>query len=165
MGHDEMAVGRPVGGAPGTLRVNDSALRLLATAVPARTAVLLRGLEALQRAANDDRSAVPAAAEALRKQLRALGSVLETSPVRSADRQAMLAAVLRDSGSRAYPDYATAEQAAMAAVVLLADAGESTSRKAEIDALFAVLDDDAAFDQARFARMLGRLGEVAKPRK
>ncbi len=165
MGHDEMAVGRPVGGAPGTLRVNDSALRLLATAVPARTAVLLRGLEALQRAANDDRSAVPAAAEVLRKQLRALGSVLETSPVRSADRQAMLAAVLRDSGSRAYPDYATAEQAAMAAVVLLADAGESTSRKAEIDALFAVLDDDAAFDQARFARMLGRLGEVAKPRK
>jgi hypothetical protein len=68
----------------------------------------------------------------------------------------MLRAVLRASGRGAYPDYATAEQAAMAVVVLLADAGVDTARSAEVDALFAELEDDAAFDQTRFARLLRR---------
>lgn len=157
------------GAAPGALRLNDGALRLLATAVqawdPRQAASLVRALDELQRAANDDRTAVAPAADGLRRQLAGLGATLHQSLTRATDRQALLTGVLRASSAGAYPDYATAEQAAMAVVVLLADVGATTSRKADIDALFAALDDDAAFDQARFARMLGRLGEVAKPRK
>ena len=150
---------------PGALRLNDSALRLLATAVsardPQRAAGVVRGLDELQRAANEDRVAVTPAASAVRRQLDLLGSTF----AQTADRQAMLTAVLRASAAGAYPDYASAEQAAMAVVVLLADGQGDPRREADLDSVFAVLDNDAAFDQQRFARMLGRLGRVAKPRK
>jgi hypothetical protein len=157
------------GDTPGTLRLNDSALRLLATVVTAQypqpASGVVRGLEELQRAANEDRVAVAPAAAALHLQLESLGRTLASSPISLADRQAMLTAVLRASAAGAYPDYASAEQAAMAVVVLLADANGNERREADLDALFAALDDDTAFDQRRFARMLGRLGEAAKSRK
>ncbi len=157
------------GDAPGALRLNDSALRLLVTAVtaqePQRAARLLRGLKELQRAANEDRIAVTPAAAALRRQLESLGSALVVSPVRAADHPAMLTAILRASEAGAYPDYASAEQAAMGVVALLADADGNPRRDADLDAVFGALDNDAAFDEARFARMLGRLDEVGKPRK
>ena len=157
------------GATPGALRLNDSALRLLVTALRVRysgEATALAGqLAALQRAANEDRGAVPEAAAALRKQLVSLGPLLAQSPIRAADNQAMLAAILKASGNGAYPDYATAEQAAMAAVVLLGDTGTSPRQAADIAALFAVLDDDTAFDQLRFARRLGRLTGAKEPRQ
>ena len=157
------------GDLPGTLRLNDSAPRLLATALaaqdPQRAAGVVRGLRELQRAANEDRVAVAPAAAALHSSLESLGRTLARAPISAAERHAMLTAVLRASAAGAYPDYASAEQAAMAVVVLLADADGNTRRAADLDALFAALDDDAAFDQRRFARMLGRLGEIAKPRK
>ena len=53
----------------------------------------------------------------------------------------------------------------MAAVVLLGDTGTSPRQAADIAALFAVLDDDTAFDQQRFARLLGRLTGKGEPRK
>ena len=150
---------------PGALRLNDSALRLLATAVAAQdppgAAGVVRGLRELQRAANEDRVAVTPAAAALRRQLESLGSTL----ARGADRQGMLTAVLQASAAGAYPDYASAEQAAMAAVVLLADAQGDARREADLDRVFAALDDDAAFDQRRFGRMLERLGGEREPRK
>ena len=157
------------GGPPGALRLNDSALRLLVTALRVQysgeATALAEQVAALQRAANEDRGAVPEAAAALRKQLVSLVPLLAQSPIRTADRQAMLAAILKASGSGAYPDYATAEQAAMAAVVLLGDTGTSPRQAADIAALFAVLDDDTAFDQQRFARLLGRLTGKGEPRK
>ena len=56
----------PAGAMPGALRINDSALRLLATALeawdPAGAATLASGIEGLQRAANEDRAAVAVAA-------------------------------------------------------------------------------------------------------
>ncbi len=157
------------GGAPGALRINDSALRLLATAMevlePGRGAALVGATEALQRAANEDRTALATAADALRKQLVGLESALERTPVQAADRQAILSAILQASGTGAYPDYATAEQAAMAVVVLLGDTRTSPRQAADIDALFAALDDDTAFDQLRFARMLGRLNDEGESEK
>jgi len=152
---------RGPGSTPGALRVNDSALRLLATAVeawqPDQALRLTRGIETLQKAANDERAAVGPAAEALHRLLAGLEADLEKAPPGPADRQQILLAVLRASARGAYPDYATAEQAAMAAVVLLADTGNPARRSSDVEALFAALDDDAAFDQARFARILGRL--------
>jgi len=154
---------------PGALRLNDGALRLLATALRVRDSVqadaLAGKLEALQRAANEDRGGVATAAAVLRKQLVGLVPVLAETPVRAADRQAILAALLKASGNGAYADYATAEQAAMAAVVLLGDTRTSPRQAADIAALFAALDDDTAYDPLRFARMLGRLTGERVPRQ
>ncbi len=155
------------GGTPGALRINDSALRLLATALrswnPAAAANLSRDTEALQRAANDDRAGVGVAADSLRRQLSGLASTLHRAPPAPADRQAMLRSVLRASGEGAYPDYATAEQAAMAVVVLLSDAGADAGSNPDVDALFAELENDAGFDQARFARLVARLAKRPAP--
>lgn len=151
----------PTGSAPGALRINDSALRLLAIALepwkPDLAAGLAHGVAALQRAATDDRAGVTPAADVLRRRLAEVVAAVERSPPEPADRRAMLLAVVAGSGKGAYPDYATAEQAAMAAVVLLADGGGPAPRTGDVDALFATLADDAVFDQARFARILGRL--------
>jgi hypothetical protein len=149
------------GSPPGSLRLNDSALRLLATALeswdPARAARLGRGIEKLQRAANQDRAAVAPAADALRQVLAEVATAVHQSQRTLPERQQMLLSVLGASGKGAYPDYATAEQAAMAAVVLLADTGNPAGRTGGVDELFAALEDDAVFDQGRFARILRRL--------
>lgn len=167
--HRDMGLARwrertaPAGAMPGALRINDSALRLLATALKARDPAgaesLWRGIERLQRAANEDRAGVGVAANDLRRQFSALASTLHRTPPAPAERQGMLRSVLGASGEGAYPDYATAEQAAMAVVVLLSEAGADAGRNPDVDALFAELEDDAGFDQTRFARMLGRLAD------
>lgn len=165
--HRDMGLARwrdrpaPGGTAPGALRMNDSALRLLSTALqsgdPAGAAGLRRGISALERAVNEDRAGVGEAADGLRRQLSGLASTLSRAPPARAERAGMLRSVLEASGQGAYPDYATAEQAAMGVVVLLSDAGADAGRDPDVDALFAELEDDSAFDQARFARILRRL--------
>ena len=155
----------PAGVAPGTLRINDSALRLVVTALeawdPARGSSLAKGIDGLQRAANDNRAAIAAAAGTVRSQLAGVTSLLQSAPPGPAERRAILGSVLRASSRGAYPDYATAEQAAMAVVVLLADSRTASSHGPEVDALFAELEDDSAFDQGRFTRMLNRLAGPA----
>lgn len=167
--HRDMGLARwrertpPAGAVPGALRINDSALRLLATALkpldPAGSESLSRGIERLQRTANEDRAGMGGAADDLRRQLATLASTLHQTPPGPAGRQAMLRLVLGASGAGTYPDYATAEQAAMAVVVLLSEAGADASRQPDVDALFAELEDDTGFDQSRFARILGRLAD------
>ncbi|MEQ1801617.1 MAG: multiheme c-type cytochrome [Gammaproteobacteria bacterium] len=152
--------GPAAGSMPGALRINDSALRLLQAALqswdPAAAGALKAGMNNLQRAANEDRTGVAAAADGLRRELSGVSARLHRAPPGPADQEGMLRSLLRASGEGAYPDYATAEQAAMAAVVLLTGRGNASGNP-DVDALFADLEDDAAFDQARFARILGRL--------
>jgi hypothetical protein len=65
--------------------------------------------------------------------------------------------LLRAARSGSFPDPAAAEQAAMGLVMLLAELDLDRSRRAEIDALFATLRDDNAFDGRRFRRVLDQL--------
>ena len=151
---------------PGALRINDSALRILATALtgwlPDQAAGLRHATDRLERAANSDRAAVPGAVAKVRTELAGINQRLRAQPPQAADQQGMLMALLRAANSGAYPDYATAEQVAMAVVVLLADNGAGDRRRREVDSLFAALEDDAAFDQARFARILSRFAATKR---
>jgi hypothetical protein len=148
----------PPGLAPGSLRINDSALVMLAAALdaldPAAAARLRAATTALHRAANRDLPAMRSAAESLRRQLSPLRQRIAARTVGPAERAALVDAVLAASGRGEYPDYAAAEQAAMAVTLLLAGSGRAPEADPRIEALFADLKDDARYDAARFNRIL-----------
>jgi hypothetical protein len=147
--------------APGSVRVNDSALVMLAAALdaldPAAAAKLREATTALHRAANDGMPAMRAAADALRQQLPALRRMLASRRFSAAERNAMLDAILAAAERGEYPDYAAAEQAAMAVTLLLASAGRPPDADPRIEALFTDLKDDERYDAARFSRILSRI--------
>ena len=71
-----------------------------------------------------------------------------------------VAAALVDASRRGgFPDPASAEQAAMGMVVLLAGLDLDRAKRSEIDSLFDDLRDDNAFDQRRFAKWMSVLGD------
>lgn len=147
--------------APGSVRVNDSALVMLAAALdaldPAAAAKLREATTALHRAANDGMPAMRAAAESLRRQLPVLRQQLASRSFTAAERNAMLDAILAAAERGEYPDYAAAEQAAMAVTLLLASAGRPLDADPRIEALFTDLKDDERYDAARFSRIMNRL--------
>ncbi len=155
----------PPGLAPGSLRVNDSALVMLAAALdaidPGAAGRLRDATTALHRAANENLPAMRAAAAALREQLPALRPPA-TRSFNAAERTALLDAILAAAERGEYPDYAAAEQAAMAVTLLLAGTGRDPGADPRIEALFADLQDDERFDAARFSRILGRVREAAR---
>jgi hypothetical protein len=147
--------------APGSVRVNDSALVMLAAALdaldPTAAARLRQATTALHRAANDGMPAMRSAADALRRQIPVLQKQLESRSFSADERDAMLDAILAAAGRGEYPDYAAAEQAAMAVTLLLASSGRALDADPRIEALFTDLKDDQRFDAARFSRILNRL--------
>jgi hypothetical protein len=148
----------PPGLAPGSLRVNDSALVMLAAALDALDPPAAAGLRAattdLHRAANRDVAAMRDAAQSLRRQLSPLRQRIAARAMGPVERAALVDAVLAASGRGEYPDYAAAEQTAMAVTLLLAGSGRAPKADPRIEALFADLKDDARYDAARFNRIL-----------
>ena len=144
--------------APGSVRVNDSALVMLAAALdaldPAAAARLREATVDLHRAANEGMPAMRAAADALRRQIPALRQQFGSRRFSADERNAMLDAILAAAERGEYPDYAAAEQAAMAVTLLLASSGRPLDADPRIEALFADLQDDERYDAARFARIL-----------
>jgi hypothetical protein len=147
--------------APGSVRVNDSALVMLAAALdaldPAAAGKLREATTALHRAANDGMPAMRAAADSLRQQIPVLRRMLASRGFSAAERNAMLEAILAAAERGEYPDYAAAEQAAMAVTLLLASSGRPLDADPRIEALFTDLKDDERYDAARFSRILNRL--------
>jgi hypothetical protein len=143
------------------VRVNDSALVMLAAALdaldPVAAAKLREATTALHRSANEGMPAMRAAAESLRRQLPVLRQQLASRSFDAAERNAMLDAILAAAERGEYPDYAAAEQAAMAVTLLLASSGRPLDADPRIEALFADLKDDERYDAARFSRILNRL--------
>jgi hypothetical protein len=93
--------------------------------------------------------------EALDTTERLLGSVAW-----SASQANVVAAALVDASRRGgFPDPASAEQAAMGMVVLLAGMNLDRAKRSEIDSLFDELRDDNAFDQRRFAEWMSVLND------
>jgi hypothetical protein len=101
--------------------------------------------------------ALRAAAQALSLELPALGGWFAGRKLAPADRDAVLSAILAAAGRGEFPDYAAAEQAAMAVTLLLASSGRTLDADPRIEALFTDLQDDERYDPARFARILARL--------
>ncbi|MCS6948642.1 MAG: hypothetical protein NZM12_13605, partial [Steroidobacteraceae bacterium] len=142
------------GSVPGQLRFDDSALRVLAaafTGIGAPLGAKLRAAtDAWQRAA-----AEPAALEAAQTALRAAldeaasgaAAVAAGGPARAAG---ILEALIDAANAGQFPDYAAAEQAAMAMALLLAEQDVNVRRRADIDALFDALAEDHRFDPRLF---------------
>ncbi len=165
----------PPGVAPGSLRVNDSSLVILAAALDAldatRAARLRESTAGLHRAAARGMPALREAAAALLDELPVLQRELGAHSFGPAKRSALLRSVLAAAERGEYPDYAAAEQAAMAVTMLLAESGLAVESDPEVEALFADLRDDERYDPERFRRILGRIGhsgaapqDAAEPR-
>lgn len=149
------------GVAPGSLRVNDSALVMLAAALDAldasRAAQLRASMAGLQRATSQGMPALREAGAALLEELAALQIELAARDIGPRERRALLGSVLAAAERGEYPDYAAAEQAAMAVTMLLAESSLADHSDPEIEALFADLRDDEQFDAGRFGRILARI--------
>jgi len=154
----------PLAGAPGELRMQDGQLRLLlvlADALQVDTRAFIAATRQLQAALNRDPAQLPAALREARQQLDTLGGAVTSRAWATRDSRAVFDALLRAARSGSFPDPAAAEQAAMGLVMLLAELDLDRSRSAQIDALFATLQDDNAFDGRRFARVLEQLEKPA----
>ncbi len=147
--------------APGSLRVNDSALVMLAAALdaldPARAAQLREATGGLHRAVARGMPALRESAGRLRAELPALARELEARQFGPDERRALLRSVLAAAGRGEYPDYAAAEQAAMAVTMLLAESGLAVDSDPQVEALFADLRNDEQYDPERFRRILERV--------
>jgi Cytochrome c554 and c-prime len=147
--------------APGSLRVNDSSLVMLAAALDGidapRAARLRDSTAGLRRAAARGMPALVEAAALLLGELPQLQRELAARNYGPADRSALLHSVLAAAERGDYPDYAAAEQAAMAVTMLLAESGLAVESNPEVEALFADLRDDERFDAERFGRILARI--------
>jgi hypothetical protein len=146
--------------APGSLRVNDAALVMLAVVLdalePARAEALRSSTTRLHRAANEGMPALRAAAQSLAGELPALRAWIAARSLNAQERGRLISAILAAAERGDFPDYAAAEQAAMAVTLLLAASGRTLDADPRIEALFADLQDDERYDPARFARILSR---------
>ncbi|MFM8517162.1 MAG: multiheme c-type cytochrome [Nevskiaceae bacterium] len=154
----------PLAGAPGELRMQDGQLRLLlviAEALQLDIRELAAATRRLQAALNREPAQLPAALGEARQQLETVGAELTRRTWSPRESRKVFDAFLRAARSGSFPDPAAAEQAAMGLVMLLAELDLDRARSAEIDALFATLRDDNAFDGRRFRRVLEQLDKPA----
>jgi hypothetical protein len=145
---------------PGELRMQDGQLRLLlvlADALQLDSQSFIAAMRRLQSALNSDPAQLPGTLRDARQQLDALGGALTRRSWQTRETRVVFDALVRAARSGSFPDPAAAEQAAMGLVMLLAELDLDRSRRAEIDALFATLRDDNAFDGRRFRRVLDQL--------
>jgi hypothetical protein len=147
--------GRDAGTGPGQLRFDDSSLTLLATALAGRPD-LQRELRAatlgLQRAAGLDAASVTRAAATLDAQLATIESALARSPLSHDEAGQALAALARSASVGDYPDYASAEQAAMGLGILAATVGNCGPESAAVRSVFATVASDAGWRADRLAQ-------------
>jgi len=148
---------------PGSLRFNDASLRMLEALVAARRPAELQGLREQirnwQRAAAGARSVVAGESTALTQRVRAIDLKIAAGDWTRAEVRTALDYIVAGASRGDYPDYASAEQAAMSVVVLLAQLGDGAQNNAAVDDLFASLTDDDHYDASRFRQILGQLQE------
>jgi hypothetical protein len=144
---------------------DDSSVRmleaLLAAQRPAAIVEELRQHEhAWQSAAGGERADAIAASSELARFVSEQRRQLEGRPLSASEARVALDYVARGAARGDYSDYASAEQAAMSVVVLLAETGASAKREPAVDELFAALNDDDHYDAIRFRQVLHRLEPV-----
>jgi hypothetical protein len=149
--------------APGSLRLDDSRLVMLsavfAAVSPADDELLRTQTRGLQRAAGDGPRALAGASAELGQWLSDAQEHGRAQPLSTAQKKLILENLVKAAERGEYADYAAAEQAAMAIVLLLAETGRDQALRPQIDALFAALADDARYDSRRFARLLEKIKE------
>jgi len=160
-------VGRGLAGGlePGSLRLDDSRLVMLSAvfaAVEPQLNTELRSRTAeLHRAAATSRERAAVASQSITELLTGFekGGAFSLT---SAQKKAVLQALVSAAESGDFPDYVAAEQAAMAVVLLLAETGRDQALRPQVDALFEALAQDDRYDAARFERLMRRLRDERK---
>jgi hypothetical protein len=141
---------------PGSLRFDDSPMRMLIAALEgARLAVAgeLRAATRQWQLSLNDPARLKLAQRALRRVLAAVDADVARLGASPRQAAAMLDALVASAQRGEYPDYASAEQAAMAMVLLLADAGSDLHRRPDVELLFRALQDDRRFDPGVFRQI------------
>ncbi len=138
---------------PGSLRFDDSALRMLIAAFDGTQRPIAKQLRDATRQWQQSLSNVKQLGIAQQNLRRVLGIVareVARMDFPAARSKAMLDSLVESAQRGEFPDYASAEQAAMAMVLLMADTGNDTRRRPDIDKLFRALADDTRFDPKLF---------------
>ena len=139
--------------APGSLRFDDSALRVLIAAFDGAKRSIAQQLRAAtrqwQKSLNNPQQ-LAIAQQNLRRVLAAGSGEIAGMNFSAVQSKAMLDSLVAAAQRGEFPDYASAEQAAMAIVLLMADSGSDTRRRPDIDKLFRALEDDSRFDPKVF---------------
>ncbi len=144
---------QPDGLAPGSLRFDDSALRVLSAAFDGAKKPIAQQLRAAtrqwQKSLNNPQQ-LTIAQQNVRRLLGVSSGEISAMNFAAAQSKAMLDSLVQSAQRGDFPDYASAEQAAMAMVVLMADSGSDTRHRPDVDRLFRALADDSRFDPKVF---------------
>ncbi len=143
---------------PGMVPLNDAYWRmswLIARALdPEAGGQLLTAGQALQKAAMGNR-------EQLAAQARSLSELLQRWRQRQADTvwstertMAVLQSILQAGSEAEFRDYLGAEQAVMAAELLLIDLGQAVRLRPKVDELYRLVRNDESFHSAEFIAAL-----------
>jgi len=148
----------------GTLRLQDGHIKALLSVLDAlnsRQASLLReSLSAMHASVGGDKAALRQATERMSGQLAGIENTVSKGNWSKGELKGVLNAMTGAARRGAFADYAAAEQAAMAMVLLVSEMDPGNVRSPEVDALFKALEDDKQFDGSRFQRALSTLRET-----
>jgi hypothetical protein len=157
---------RDDGLAAGSVRLNDGYLRALLAVLDVadsrQAGVLRQSLTSLNAAVNGQGVNFATATNNVRRTLADIERRLPQTNWTNPQITAALEAITRAARRGTFADYAAAEQAAMAMVVLLSQLNAANVQAPEVDALFRSLEDDTSFDSSRFAQVLN-LARSSKP--
>lgn len=152
----------------GTLRLQDGHIKALLSvldALDSRQASLLRqSLAAMHNTVGGDKAALRQATDRMGGQLANIENAMSRGNWSKPQLKGVLNAMTGAARRGAFADYAAAEQAAMAMVLLISEMDPGAVRSPEVDALFNALSDDKNFDGSRFNRALGTLRATSPTR-
>lgn len=146
---------------PGTLRLQDGHVRALLAVLDATdtqtAAVLRQELSSLHSSVGSDRSSLLRTTDSMGRSLWNIEARLPRTTWSKRALAGVFEAMTQAAKKGAFADYAAAEQAAMAMVLLLAELDATDARARQVDELFGALEDDSRFDGSRFERALNLL--------
>ena len=146
---------------PGNVPLNDGHLRMAIVIARQMSTPASRDLvslsQSLQEASATSRERVVQLSGRLEEALAQIQSQAAERQWSNAERTALLTAIL-DLGSRhEYRDYISAEQAVMAAELLMLDLDTAARNRPRLDALFKVVEDDEAYRPEQFVTAVDQL--------
>lgn len=146
---------------PGTLRLQDGHIRALLSVLDAldsrQASQLRRSLSAMHATVGGDKAGLRRSINDMSKQLANIEMGMSQGNWSKRELGGVLNAMTGAARRGAFADYAAAEQAAMAMVLLVSEMDPGSVRSPEVDALFNALADDKQFDGSRFQRALSTL--------
>jgi hypothetical protein len=138
----------------GSIRINDNALRTLATVVAVRENSLGKDLSTAIRQLNQStvisNKELQASSRQLMSLLKRAEQTMAQSPLSKSEQQAITTALLKQGASGDVRDYADAEQLFLGLQVLAANQNDSSNTAQYYDAIFTVLNDEKSYNPNRF---------------